>query len=118
MDRLNSKKTFKELGKIISLDSKYRPHTFIIVLLILFLIPISFLENSPKLSICAKILKENCPSIGITRGVSSLLKGNLGLALNYNWLSIPVLIIMLSIIIYDLHKKLTKFKKETIIKIS
>lgn len=100
------KTSIKEFGKIISFDSKYRPYTFLFVLFCLFLIPISYLESTPKLSICAKILGNYCPSTGITRGVSSLLKGNLELALSYNWLSIPTLIIMLSIIAYDLYKKI------------
>jgi len=100
------KTSIKELGKIISFNSKYRPYTFLFVLFSLFLIPVSYLEKTPKLSICAKILGDYCPSIGITRGVSSLLKGNINLAISYNWLSVPTLTIMLSIIVYDLYKKL------------
>ncbi len=105
MDRIDSRKIFKELVKVISLDSKYRPYTLSFILVYLYLVPLYVLESYPKLSICAKILKDYCPSIGITRGVSSLIKGDLSLALNYNLLSVPVFIVMVSIILFDVFKK-------------
>ena len=71
--KLKPLKTWEEFGKLISFDSKYRPYIFIFVLLILFLIPISTIESTPNLSICKRVLGDNCPSTGITRGVSSLL---------------------------------------------
>jgi L-lactate permease len=106
----------REIGKLISFDSKYRPYFFIFVLMILSLIPVSTIENAPELSICKRVLKENCPSAGITRGVSSLLKGQVNQAINYNWLSIPTLITMISIIVIDIYKKLKKQNSQTKLK--
>lgn len=91
---------------LVTLKSNYRSYTFLSVLLILFLAPINFLESMPNLSICKRILREYCYSVGITRGVSSLLKGNLELALEYNWLSIPVLVLMIFIIARDLLRRI------------
>ncbi len=97
-----------ELRKILCLDFKYRLYVFSCVLLFLFFIPISFLEGLPNLSICSRILGDYCYSVGITRGVSSLLKGEIGLAMSYNQLSLVVLVIILSIILIDLKKKISK----------
>ena len=99
------KETKQLFFKIISFsDFRYRFFTFLIILFLLFIIPIEFLEKSPNLSICSYILGDYCYSIGITRGVSSLLKGNLSQAINYNFLSVPVLVVMLLIIIRDFTK--------------
>jgi hypothetical protein len=105
MDRIDSRKIFKELVKVISFDSKYRSYIFSFILVYLYLVPLSILESYPKLSLCAKILGAYCPSGGITRGVSSLIKGDLFLAINYNFLSIPVFLVMVSIILFDIFKK-------------
>jgi len=99
------KKTNKFFDIVSLSDFKSRFFIFLFILLFLLFIPISVLENNfPELSICKKLLKENCPSSGITRGVSSLLKGNLNDAINYNILSIPVLITIICIMIIDLYK--------------
>ncbi len=106
MGRLNKLK--KEFFEVISFSSKYRPLTFLTVLILLTITPLNFLEGLPNLSICSRILGEKCYSVGITRGVSALLKGNLELAVSYNWISIPVLIVMVLIIFLDLIKKFKK----------
>ena len=107
---VNRLKEIKQLFfKIISLsDFKYRFFVFLIVLFLLFIIPVESLEKSPNLSICSHILGDYCYSVGITRGVSSLLKGNLSQAIDYNFLSIPVLIMMLLILITDSIKSIYK----------
>jgi len=81
---------------------KYRIFTFLAVLFLLFIIPLNTLESTPDLSICHHALGDYCYSVGITRGVSSLLKGNLSQAIDYNPLSILVLITLITIIIYDI----------------
>jgi predicted ferric reductase len=103
--RLDFKKILKEFGKIISFNSEYRPYVFIIVLSLLMIIPLSVLEITPKFSICQRILGDSCPSAGITRGVSCLLKGNFELAMQYNKISILVLIVMIVIILNDFYNK-------------
>ena len=99
MDWTTSKEKFFEFVSFS--DRKIRIFSFALVLFLLFLIPVNFLENSPNISICYHILGEYCYSYGLTRGIASLLKGNIELALQYNKLSILVLIIIILIIISD-----------------
>ncbi len=100
----------KTLSRIFTLSyPKYRLFTFLIVLILLALLPISIVEKTHDLSICSKVLGKYCYSVGITRGVSSLLKGNFQQAIEYNFLSIPTLITLLGIMFFDL-KKLLKNK--------
>ncbi|MFC1682548.1 DUF2752 domain-containing protein [Nanoarchaeota archaeon] len=87
---------------------KYRFFTFLLVLMILLIVPVGFLEKSPNLSICSNILGDNCPSKGISRGVSSLLKGDFPGAIDYNIMSVPVLTIMVLFLIHDFHKTFIK----------
>jgi len=108
-------KKFKKLVlDILTLSySNCRLITFLLILLLLFITPISLLEKIPKLSICSHVLGEYCYSVGITRGVASLLKGNASQAIEYNPLSVPVLLILLSIVVFDavkifLRKNITK----------
>jgi hypothetical protein len=90
--------------EIIALSNpKYRIFVFLIILFLLFIIPVNFL-GAVNLSPCPRILGNYCYSAGITRGVSSLLKGNVTQAAGYNPLSIPVLITMISIVISDFLK--------------
>lgn len=90
------------IWKFISLaQPKSRIMIFVLLLLILLIIPTNFLENLPNLSICSHIFGKYCYSVGITRGVSSLLKGDLQAAKEYNILSFLVLIIIISIILVD-----------------
>src|SRR3989338_2610885 len=98
-------KFFSELGKIISLHSDYRKYVFIFVLAVLAIIPVKLLEEAPNLSICSRVFGEYCFSVGITRGVSSLLKGDFEMALDYNFLAVPVLIVMIFLIVYDFRNK-------------
>lgn len=90
---------------------KYRFFIFLGVLILLRFLKFSIVEKTHDLSICYKILGNYCYSIGITRGVSSLLRGNLEKAINYNFLSIPVLIILIGFVIYDFYKGFLKKKK-------
>lgn len=102
----------KELLSILSFNSTTRRFTFLTIFIFLYFIPVSTLENGPKLSVCAQILKEHCYSVGITRGSAALLHGNIEQSLSYNFLAIPVLTLMLLIIIYDTTKNLKKKKEE------
>jgi hypothetical protein len=81
----------------------YRVLFFLGVLFFLLIIPVHILELGPNFSICSFILGEYCYSTGITRGVASLLKGNISEAIDYNFLSIPVLAILFLFIIVDLY---------------
>ncbi|MBI2004442.1 DUF2752 domain-containing protein [Candidatus Pacearchaeota archaeon] len=88
---------------------KYRFFVFLIVLILLALLPMNIVAKTHDLSICSKTLGKYCYSVGITRGVSSLLKGNFSQAIEYNFLSIPTLIILLLIMLFDLR---SIFKKK------
>jgi hypothetical protein len=68
------------------------------------------IEKTHNLSICSIILKKYCFSVGITRGVSSLLRGNFYEAINYNVLSIFVLTILIIFIFHDFYKGFIKNK--------
>ncbi len=97
--------TATKFFEILSLSNrKYRIIVFSVVLFLLLIIPVSFLESMPNLSICSRVLGEYCYSVGITRGVSSLLKGNIADAIDYNILSVPVLFVMISILLYDFYQ--------------
>lgn len=89
---------------------RYRFFTVLIVLIILFLIPVSYL-GIYDFSICHHVLGKYCYSSGISRGVSSLLKGNLEQALDYNPLSILVLTGLFILLLED-YKKIKNKKKE------
>lgn len=96
--------------KVLSLsDRKYRIVTLFLILFMLFFIPVSFFEKLPNLSICSGILGEYCFSVGITRGVSSLLKGDFVNAIDYNIFSVLVVVMIIAIIVLDLVK--LKIKK-------
>ncbi|MFH1711559.1 MAG: DUF2752 domain-containing protein, partial [Nanoarchaeota archaeon] len=97
-------KRFKKLVfDILTLSHpEYRILTLLVVLLLLLIVPMSFLQSLPNLSICSRVLGKYCYSVGITRGVSSLLKLNLSQAIEYNPLSLIVLIVLTIIIFYDL----------------
>ena len=99
----NSKGIRNALFEIISLsNTKYRFFTFVAILFALWLAPLAALDAYlPQLSVCHWVLGRWCYSVGITRGVSSLLKGRLSDAIQYNPLSIPVLVVMAGIVIYD-----------------
>lgn len=75
---------------------------FVPVLALLASIPVTLLERTlPQLSICHALLGEYCYSVGITRGVASILHGAFTQAYNYNPLAYPVLAIMLAIVFFD-----------------
>jgi len=97
---------FKEISsKIFTLSyNKYRFFIFVFVLILLRFLPFRIIEKTHQLSICAVLLGKFCYSIGITRGVASLLRGNIQDAINYNILSIFVLTILVIFIIYDFYK--------------
>ncbi len=98
---LTGSKIKETLLEFLSLTPPLRKYTFLGVLCVLFFIPVKVLEDSPSLSLCGRILGKDCYSLGITRGVASLLKGDLNLALHYNWLAIPVTFFLLGFVIYD-----------------
>ncbi len=100
------------LSKVLTLSyPKYRIVIFLIVLILLTIIPLKTLESMPNLSICSRMWGDNCYSVGITRGVSCLLKGNFSKALEYNFLSIPVLGMIIGFILYDIKNILKKEKR-------
>jgi di/tricarboxylate transporter len=92
--------------------SKYRFFSFVFILVFLFLIPLNFLEALPNFSICSYLFKDYCYSVGLTRGVASLLKGNFVEGLEYNLLSVPVLIILVAFIVYDFFKIFGNLRKK------
>lgn len=99
------KKSRKIISDILTLSyPKYRLITFLVVLFLLFITPISLLETLPNLSICSHVLGEYCYSVGTTRGVSSLLKGNISQAIEYNPLSVPVLFVLSLIVVFDVAR--------------
>jgi hypothetical protein len=99
-------------SKVITLSySKYRFFTFLIVLILLRILPFSLIEKTHNLSICSIILGKYCYSVGITRGVASLLRGDIQRAIEFNPLSILVLITLLSFLIYDFYKGFIKYKR-------
>jgi hypothetical protein len=102
MDRNSKINKSQIFFNILSLaNAKSRIITFLSVLVVLALIPISFLESMPDLSICHRILGETCYSVGITRGVSSMLKGDIEQSWSYNPLAIFTIIVIIGIIISD-----------------
>ena len=99
-------------SKIVTLSyPKYRFFTFLIVLILLRILPFSVIEKTHNLSICSALLGKYCYSIGITRGVSSLLRGEFERAIEFNPLSILVLGIMVIFLTYDFYKGFIKHKK-------
>ncbi len=105
MGRKLIKKTREISSKIFTLSyPKYRFFTFLIVLILLRILPFSIIEKTHNFSVCSVILGKFCFSVGITRGVSSLLRGYFKQAINYNPISIPVLVILLGFLIYDFYK--------------
>ena len=80
----------KEISsKILTLSyPKYRFFTFLGILFLLRFLPFWIIEKTPNFSICSKLLGKFCYSVGITRGVSSLLRGNFNEAINYNFLTV------------------------------
>jgi len=81
---------------------KYRILTTFVILLLLFIIPIGFLQSLPNLSICSHVFGKYCYSVGITRGISSLLKGDVSQAMEYNPLSLIALLVLAIIMMRDL----------------
>lgn len=104
---LNGQKIrFKKISsKLFTLSyPKYRFFIFLGVLILLRIIPFSIIEKTHNFSICSALFGKLCYSIGITRGVASLLRGNFNEAIEYNPLSILVLIVLITFIIYDFFK--------------
>lgn len=99
-------------SKIVTLSyPRYRFFTFLIVLILLRVLPFYIIEKTHDLSICSALIGKYCYSIGITRGVSSLLRGEFQRAIEFNPLSILVLGIMITFLIYDFYKGFIKHKK-------
>jgi hypothetical protein len=107
---MDNKINFKKISsKILTLSyPKYRFFIFVSVLFLLAILPISIVAKTHDASICSKVLGKYCYSVGITRGVSSLLKGDFSEAISFNWLSIPVLIILIFFIFHDFWKAFIK----------
>ncbi len=103
----------KFFSKLISLSyPKYRFFTFLGILVLLRALPFSIVEKTHNLSICSAVLGKYCYSVGITRGVSSILRGNFQRAIEFNPLSILVLLIMVIILVLDFFKAFIKNKEQ------
>jgi hypothetical protein len=100
----------KEISsKILTLSyPRYRFILFLVILILLFVLPFHVIEETRNFSICSKILGKYCYSAGLTRGVSSFLKGDFSQSIEYNILSIPVLIIFLLFLGHDFWKGFVK----------
>jgi hypothetical protein len=70
-----------------------------------FILPLVFRGNCPSNGLFAEC---HCPACGLTRALSSLLKGNLSIAINYNFLAIPVLIVMVTLLVVNVVKIIKK----------
>jgi hypothetical protein len=109
MDRQVIPKLKKISSRIFTLSyPKYRFFVFTGILILLRILPFSFIEKTHGFSLCSAILGKYCFSVGITRGVSSLLRGDFSNALEYNLLSIPVLAILIIFILHDFYKAFIK----------
>jgi hypothetical protein len=87
---------------------KWRFFIFLVVLILLRLLPFSIIEKTHELSLCSMVLGKYCYSVGITRGVSMLLRGDFNSAIEYNILSVLVLGILILFIMYDFYKGFVK----------
>ena len=97
---------------IISLSNeRYRFFTFLIILILLAFLPFSLIEKTHNLSICSMIFGKYCFSVGMTRGVSSWLRGNIGEAMKYNFLSIIILAIIICFLIHDFYVVFIKSRR-------
>lgn len=98
-------------SKLISLSyPKYRFFTFLGILILFRTLPFYIIEKTHEFSICSKIFGKYCYSVGITRGVSCLLRGEFQRAIEFNPLSIVVLGIIILFIVYDFNKGFIKYK--------
>jgi hypothetical protein len=97
------------LSKVFTLSyPKWRFLIFLVILIFLRFLPFSIIEKTPRFSICSMVLGKYCYSIGITRGVSMLLRGDFSSAIEYNLLCIPVLGILIGFILHDFYKGFIK----------
>lgn len=99
-------------SKILTLSyPKHRFFAFLFILFLLRFLPFSIIEKTHNFSVCSFLLGKFCYSIGITRGVSSLLRGNFEEAIDYNFLAVLVLGILIIFIIHDFFKGFINNKK-------
>ena len=109
---MGSRIKLKEISsKVFTLSyARYRFFIFLMILILLKILPFSLIQKTHNFSICSKVFGKYCFSVGITRGVSLLLKGNFKEAINYNFLSVLVLGILLVFLVYDFYKGFIKRK--------
>ena len=101
--KLNKVKIF--LSKFFTLSyPRWRFFTFLGVLILLLVLPFSLIEKTHELSICSLLLGNHCYSVGLTRGVSMLLRGDFAAGIEYNFLSVVVLATLVIFIIHDFFK--------------
>ncbi len=101
------------LSKLITLSySRYRFFTFLGVLILLRILPFSLIEKTHSFSICSILLGKYCYSVGITRGVASLLRGEFQRAIEFNPLSFLVTLVLVLFISHDFFKGFIKYKKQ------
>lgn len=74
------------------------------------------LEGGPSLCLFRLATGKPCPACGMTRAVSALLRGKVGLAVSYNLLSLPAFLTILVVLADDLCKVM--FAKPLIQKLS
>ncbi len=101
----------KILSKALTLSHpRWRFFIFLGVLILLRVLPFFIIEKTRHFSVCSLILGKYCYSVGLTRGISTILRGDLSGGLEYNILSIFVLGILVIFIIHDLFKGFIKRK--------
>lgn len=101
------------LSKLVSFSyPRYRFFTFLGVLILLRVLPFSIIEKTHTFSICSMILGKYCYSVGITRGVSSLLRGEVQRAIEFNPLSLLVTLVLIIFLIHDFFKGFIKYKRQ------
>lgn len=76
---------------------------YIILIILLYIIDIDFIE-ARSLCIIYNLFDIKCVTCGMTRALFNLSRGNFTKAINYNYLIIIILPILLYLIIEDLYK--------------
>ena len=76
---------FKDLGKLWG-----KPGLFLVLPLLFWLLPTSWLERGPSICLIHRIFGVRCPACGMTRALSYLAHGKLRAAWNHNPLVILI----------------------------
>ncbi len=80
-----------EDGRGVMVKSLGKVGCLLIVPVVFFLVPTSWLESRGSMCLIYHIFGVRCPGCGMTRAISSAVHGNFEQALRYNWLVVFVL---------------------------